>query len=94
MGGFGEWTRPNMEAAMGAWNGMVHHFTSNWHELRSIVETLKREETVVDKLRGKMVFYFTDNEVNYNIYKKGSSKTLSFHLLVQQLQALELTPGM
>jgi hypothetical protein len=31
-----------------------------------------------------MVFYFTYNEVTYNICKKGSSKTLSIHLLVQQ----------
>jgi hypothetical protein len=40
-----------------------------------------------------MVFYFTDNEVTYNICKKGSSKTLSLHILVQQLKALELTLG-
>jgi hypothetical protein len=37
-----------------------------------------------------MVFYFTYNEVTYKICKKGSSKTLSLHLLVQQLKALEL----
>jgi hypothetical protein len=40
-----------------------------------------------------MVFYFTDNEVTYNICNKGSSKTLSLHLLVQQLKALELALG-
>jgi hypothetical protein len=40
-----------------------------------------------------MVFYFTDNEVTYNICKKGSSKTLSINLLVQQLKALELALG-
>jgi hypothetical protein len=40
-----------------------------------------------------MVFYFTDNEVTYKICKKGSSKTLSLHLLVQQLKALELALG-
>jgi hypothetical protein len=37
-----------------------------------------------------MVYYFTDNEVTYNICKKGSSKTISLHLLVQQFNALEL----
>jgi hypothetical protein len=45
---------------------------------------------MANKLRGKMVFYFTDNEVTCNICKKGSSKTLSLNLLVYQLKVLEL----
>jgi hypothetical protein len=57
------------------------------------VETLKREEVVFNKLRGRIVFYFTDNEFTYNICKKGSIKNLSLHLLVQQLKALELALG-
>jgi hypothetical protein len=64
---------------MGAWNDDIHSFTSNWREMLTIVETLKREEVIFNKLRGKMVFYFTDNEVTYNICKKGSSKTLSLY---------------
>jgi hypothetical protein len=56
------------------------------------VDTLKRGEVVLNKLRGRMVF-FTKNEVTYNICKKGYSKTLSLHLLVQQLKALELALG-
>jgi hypothetical protein len=40
-----------------------------------------------------MFVYFTDNAVTYNICKKGSSKTLSLHLFVQQLKALELALG-
>jgi hypothetical protein len=82
-----------MEAWMGTWNGTVHSFTSNWRELRTVVETLKREEVVFNKLRGIMVFYFTYNGFTYNIFKKGSSKTLSLHLLVQQLKDLELALG-
>jgi hypothetical protein len=78
---------------MGAWNGTVHSFTSNWREIRTVVETLKREEVVFNKLRGRTVFYFTENEVTYNICNKGSSKTLSLHLLVQQLKALKLALG-
>jgi hypothetical protein len=57
------------------------------------VDTLKREEVVFKKLRGRMVFYFTYNEVTCNICKKGSSKTLSLHLLSQQLKAPELALG-
>jgi hypothetical protein len=68
----GKGALPSMEACMGAWNGTVHSFTSNWREPRTVVETLKREEVVFNKLRGRMVFYFTDNEVTYNICKKGS----------------------
>jgi hypothetical protein len=82
-----------MEAWMGDWNGSIHSFTSNWIELRTVVETLKREEMIFNKLRGRMVFYFTDNEVTYKICKKGSSKTLALHILVQQLKALELALG-
>jgi hypothetical protein len=33
------------------------------------------------------------NEVTYNICKKGSSNTLSLHLLVHQLKAFELALG-
>jgi hypothetical protein len=78
---------------MGAWNGAVHSFTSNWRELRNIGEILKREEVILNKLRDRMVFYFTDNEVTYNICKKVSSKPLSLHILVQKLKALELALG-
>jgi hypothetical protein len=73
-GGTFEWvdsgngSLPKMEASMGAWNGTVHSFTSNWRELRTVVETLKREKVVFNKLRGRMFFYFTDNEVTYIIF--------------------------
>jgi hypothetical protein len=77
-----------MESWMGAWNGTVHSFSSNWRELRTVVETLKIEEVVFNKVRGRMVFYFIDNEVTYNICVKGSSKILSLHILVQQLRNL------
>jgi hypothetical protein len=89
----GKGVLPNMEAWMGAWNGAIHSFGSNWRELRTVVETLTREEAIFNNLRGRMVFYFTDNEVTYNICKKGSSKTPSLHLFVQQLKYLELVLG-
>jgi hypothetical protein len=98
-GGTFEWVEsgkgslPRVEAWIGDWNGTVHSFTSNWRELRIVVETLKREELVFNKLRGRIVCYFTYNEVTYSIFKKGSSKILSLHLLVQQCKALELALG-
>jgi hypothetical protein len=84
----GKGVLPNMEAWMGAWNGTIHSITYNWRELRTVVETIRLEEVVFKKLRGRMAFYFTYNEVTYNICKKGSSKNLSLHILVQQLKAL------
>jgi hypothetical protein len=89
----GKLVLPKMEAWMGAWNVTIHSFTSNWRELRTVVETLKREQVVFQKLRGRMLFYFTYNEFTYYICKEGSSKTLSLNLLVKQLKALELTLG-
>jgi hypothetical protein len=83
---------PGMEAWMGAWNRTVHSFTSNWRELMTVVHTLKREELICKKLRGKIVFYFTDNKVICNICKQGSSKNLSLHLLVHHLKACTI-PG-
>jgi hypothetical protein len=52
----GKGALPKMEAWMGAWNGTFHSFTSNWRELRTIVETLKREEVFFNKLRGRIFF--------------------------------------
>jgi hypothetical protein len=37
----GKGVLPNMEYWMGAWNGAIHSFTSNWRELQTVVETLK-----------------------------------------------------
>jgi hypothetical protein len=84
---------PKMEAWMGVRNGTVHSFTSNWRELGTVMENLKREEAVSNKLIGRTFFYFMDNEVTYKFCKKGSSKTLSLHLLVQKLKALGLSLG-
>jgi hypothetical protein len=49
-------TLPRMEAWMGAWNGTVHSFTSNWRELRTVMETLKREEVVSTSSEGGRCF--------------------------------------
>jgi hypothetical protein len=82
-----------MEAWMGSWNGTAHSFTYNRKELGTEVETQKRQEVVFNKIRGGVVFYFMENEVTCNICKKGSYKTISLHLLVQQRNALEIALG-
>jgi hypothetical protein len=67
MGGLRNGALSKIEAWMGDWNGTVHSFTSNWRELRTVVETPKREGVVFNKFRGRMGFYFTENEVTCNI---------------------------
>jgi hypothetical protein len=67
MGGLREGSPPKDGSLGVAWNGTVHSFTSNWIELRTVAETLKRDEVVFNKLRGRMVFYLTDNEFTYKI---------------------------
>jgi hypothetical protein len=42
-----------IEAWMGDWNGTVHSFISNWREIRTVVETLKREDAVFNRLIGE-----------------------------------------
>jgi hypothetical protein len=94
-GGTFEWVEsgkgvlPKIEAWMGAWNGAIESFTFNCRDLRTVVDT---KEVIFNKLRGRMAFYFTYNEVTYNC-NKVSSKTLSLHLLVHQLKSLELSLG-
>jgi hypothetical protein len=39
----------------------VYSFNYNWRELRNVAGTFKREEVIFNKLRGRIVFYFTDN---------------------------------
>jgi hypothetical protein len=46
---------PNTDAWIGAFNGTFHHFTSNWRELRIVVETLKWEDTVFNKLKVRLL---------------------------------------
>jgi hypothetical protein len=95
MYGLMEWSPPEDGSLDGGleWN-CTELFTASLPtgELITLVETLKREEVVFNKL-SRMVFYFKDNEVTYKICKKGSSKTLSLHLLFQQLKSLELSLG-
>ena len=62
---------PRMEAWMGTWCPLVHSFTSNWKELRTLVHTLEREVMGEGRLHNSTLFYFTDNMVTYYIVSGG-----------------------
>ena len=77
---------PSMDMWMGVWGPVVHRFSSNWRELRTLVASLSRLSSV----QGHQLFYFTDNMVVYDIVRKGSSSSPELHRLVQELKILEL----
>jgi hypothetical protein len=63
-----------MEMWMGVWSHAVHSSTSNWKELRTLLETIRRER-LSSRFRGVMLLYFTDNMVTYELINRGSSSS-------------------
>jgi len=89
---------PVMETWMGSWTPRVHSFvggSSNYREISTIILALRRElrEWHQDRMRGHLFLYFTDNDVTYNIVRKGCSRRHHLHLKVQELKLLELELG-
>ena len=76
---------PTMELWMGTWGLKAKLKSSNWKEARTCLEAL-RQERGTDRLKGKLVFYVTDNLVSYYIIHGGSSKSPSLHKIVEELQ--------
>jgi hypothetical protein len=54
------------ESWMGTWSG-PREDTSNWRELRTLLEVLRREPIEGSRYHGKRLFYFTDNMVTYDV---------------------------
>ena len=73
---------PKMSLRMwkGTWDPFVFHFTSNWKELTTLLETILiivREAPHM--LTEATIFYFTDNSVTYWIASPGASAILRLH---------------
>ena len=79
---------------MGQWSPAVHHQSSNWKELKTLLLTLQqfasrpRSET-----EGVTLFYFTDNSVTYYVTSSGASPSPGLHALVEEIQLLSLRLG-
>ena len=90
---------PNDELRMwmGLWGPVVVHNSSNWKELQSLLESLKRASRHAKRqntsLAGTTVFYFTDNTVTYYVAASGSSSHLGLQSLIEEVKHLELELG-
>ena len=78
-----------MELWMGVWSAAVHHFSSNWKELRTLLETLRRERKNTSYV-GSVMIYFTDNSVSYELLSKGSSGSPRLQELLREIKSLEI----
>jgi hypothetical protein len=86
------------QAAMwlGQWRPFVHHCTSNYKEMRTLLTALELIEADPDRKAacfGTTLFYFTDNSVTYFAVQAGSSKLAHLQLLVRRIKLLELRLG-
>ena len=86
---------PELEPWMGVWAPHVHVFDSNWKEARTLLWTLERlyKSPNRDRVRGVILFYFTDNLVTYFVVQNGSSASPELHHLVRALKRMEILLG-
>jgi hypothetical protein len=78
----------------GVWCPAVYKFSSNWKELATLRESVRRAgELSEEDLRGTTVFYFTDNSTTYWIACRGSSGSPELHKLIESIHLLELDMG-
>ena len=82
-----------LETWMGVWTTRVHHFTSNWKELRTLLVTLERLSLGDKSVKGKVLWYMTDNQVTYDVCRRSKSFSLELLKLVQKIRILELSLG-
>ena len=78
-----------LELWMGVWSAAVHHHSSNWKELRTLLEALRRERNTI-AFRGSLLIYFTDNLVSYELLSKASSGSSGLQELLREIKLLEV----
>jgi hypothetical protein len=86
-------TPTDRESWMGTWTFQSTGETSNWKELRTLVEVLLQEPVATSRFRNHKVFYFTDNMVTYDIVQKGTSRSPRLRALIRELKRLEILHG-
>jgi hypothetical protein len=90
-GGFGSsWqVGDSIEFRFGTWDESISNESSNYRELRNLVDTL--EEINISKgLSGSEIFLFTDNSTAESAFYNGSSKSEKLFELVLRIKKLEM----
>jgi hypothetical protein len=81
------------ESWMGTWTLQSTDETSNWKELRTLVEVLQQEPVKTSRFCGHMVFSFTNNMVAYDVVQKGTSKLPRLRALLWELKRMKVLHG-
>ena len=77
---------PRMRFTHGVWPEEVADFTSNWHELATIVHSIKSR---LEELRGSTVHYMTDNTTAVRAVNTGTVNSVALMKLARELKLLQ-----
>ena len=77
---------PAMQFGYGVWDKVQAKFSSNWHELATIVMSVAQH---LEKLRGSTVHYLTDNTCACASVNKGTVRSPQLMQLVRELRLLQ-----
>ena len=73
----------------GFWSGGDSEHSSNWRELRNLVDSI-REEAAVGRLVGREIWMATDNSTAANAFYKGTSSSKLLHEMITELRELTI----
>lgn len=73
---------------MGIWAPVVHHFTSNWQKLRTLVASI--ECIPHTDISHHIILYLTDNSVTYHTVQKETSASPNLCHLIQCLKLYKM----
>ena len=93
-GGFGATVEraDGVHGRFGLWGADAENASSNYRELRNLVETVE-EEAQQGHLKGAELWLFTDNSTSESCFVKGSSSSPLLHELILRLRKVEVDVG-
>jgi len=77
------------EFVYGYWTAMTDDSTSNWREMRTVLDKI-RDDVAKGRLTGTEMWFFTDNSVLERAYYKGYSASPALYAMVEELRARTL----
>ena len=80
-----------LDVWMGTWNGTMVQSTSNWKEMRTLLQTLQNEAIKGGtRVKHRRLIYCTDNMVMCDVFRRGVSKSNTLQKLFLEIKLLEL----